>query len=195
MIVANPKNCLNITHTGDFYAQRTPKYFIQALKEMTDENKISAADLKVNFVGKISEEDKRLIGQLGLDRIVKCIGRVSHKESIQWMLNSDALLLVSSTEGSMVTGKLYEYLAAKKPILAPAGKGELTDILDRSGVATLASPTDISEIQAAIHRLYLRNISGELEVQPNLSFLKEFERKRLTKQLAKLFDKCLNRDV
>ena len=188
-------NGFNITHTGNFYLKQSPKYFLQALRELLDENRVPKINIKVNFVGVLDKRSKEIIRSLRLDSVVRCIGIVPHNRSIQWMCSSDILLLVVSDERTIVTSKVYEYMMANRPILALSGEGEASNLLKRTDMAIIVSSRNVKEIKNAIYNLYLKKQAGRLVVAPNFSFIRKFDRKKLTRQLSTLFDKCINIDT
>lgn len=107
-----------ITYTGsiaDFYS---PGVFIYALKNIR--GKYSSLPVKLRFVGVLSEGIKREIANAGLADILEVIGYVPHKQSIEYLRKSTLLLLVNPVtrdEEMVIPGKIYEYLAAQKPII------------------------------------------------------------------------------
>ena len=91
-----------------------PQYDLLPLKKLVQ----GRTDIKLRFVGVVSEEIQQEIESWGVH--TEFIPYVSHKEAIEYMQASDVLLLfipnVPNNEG-ILTGKLFEYLAAKRKIL------------------------------------------------------------------------------
>lgn len=91
-----------------------PQYDIEPLKKLVQGRK----DLLLRFVGVVSDEIKKEIKSWGVQ--TEFISYVSHKEAVSYMQASDVLLLfipnVPNNEG-ILTGKLFEYLAAGNKIL------------------------------------------------------------------------------
>lgn len=91
-----------------------PQYDLTPLKALVHGRK----DILLRFVGVVSEEKQKEINSWSAP--TEFIPYVSHREAIQYMLSSDVLLLfipnVLNNEG-ILTGKLFEYLAAKRKIL------------------------------------------------------------------------------
>jgi glycosyltransferase involved in cell wall biosynthesis len=185
------KDGFNIIHAGNFYAKRTPKFFLQALKSLLSENRLPDSALNVNFIGEVNDETKKIIHSLRLEKVVKCSGSVPHTDSIKSMIGSDVLLLIIGTEESECPGKIFEYLAAKKPILSLSGKGELSSILSEFDHVTIVGLDDINKIKSAIHDLYLKKNSSQLNIDFSVNPIRKFDRKELTNQLASLFDRCV----
>ena len=91
-----------------------PQYDIEPLKKLVQ----GRNDILLRFVGVVSDEIKKEIKSWGVQ--TEFVSYVSHKEAVSYMQASDVLLLfipnVPNNEG-ILTGKLFEYLAAGNKIL------------------------------------------------------------------------------
>ena len=102
-------------------------------------------------------------------------------------------LIVKSRKGcgssrGNISGKLYEYLGTGKPILALTEDGPIRDLIKKSGCGILVDHNDTQKIKKEILNCYNRFKEGRLKAEPNRDFIAQFERKRLTHQLATIFD-------
>lgn len=106
-----------ISYTGTIVESYDLSGFILAIKSLPESfrNKVL-----LRFVGNVPETIVNQFRQAGLEKNLDLVGYVAHKQSVEYLFASDILLLVipnvSLNEG-IITGKLFEYLAAKKPIL------------------------------------------------------------------------------
>lgn len=186
----NESTRFTITYTGKLDNIKTPNYFIKALKQLADEHKELKQKMQVFFVGSFPENSKYRIKELHIENIIRPVGYVSHRESVRYQLQTDVLLLIlfEEEDGSAVhPGKLFEYIAAKKPILALTPKGITADIIKSEGLGKVVPSRDIDAIKDAIYEMYLQYKQGTLELK-NAKSYEKFERKELTRQLAKVFD-------
>jgi glycosyltransferase involved in cell wall biosynthesis len=109
---------------------------INALKSFRDEGK----DFILRFVGTISEKNRELIRSSIHDESVEFISNVIHSKAIEYMMSSTVLILIiplHKSNKSIVTGKLFEYLAVGRPILCIGPPdGDAAEIIKkcRSGV-------------------------------------------------------------
>jgi glycosyltransferase involved in cell wall biosynthesis len=88
-----------------------------------------------------------------------------------------------------VPGKLFEYLAAGKTVLALCGEGEVRRTVTSLGAGLCAPPDDPDGIETALRQLWQGHRSGSLpRVQGGLE---RFHRRELTRQLAVCFDEVL----
>ena len=70
---------------------------------------------------------------------------VPHKQAIEFMLNADALLLISPGNNGPVPGKLFEYLAAKKPIIS-IGLGDTAEVIESCQAGKSFDRAEVSEL-------------------------------------------------
>ena len=183
----------SIGHVGSLYAGQTPRHFLQALGLLKREKPDLGKNTTVTFVGGTDRDNKRilekLVKSLQLQDVVTIKEAVSHKKAIGHMLRFDVLLLVIGKENEgCLTGKIYEYLAAQKPILALVDDGPARDLIRESQGGVAVDPENIEKIKEAVLNYYERYRKGSLKVQPKTEVVNRFQRKRLTQQLAHVFD-------
>jgi hypothetical protein len=110
------------------------------------------------------------------------------------MMSSEALLLLITIEGQggegILTGKLFEYLASRRPIIAIVPiKGEAAKIIESLDAGAVASPRDIVSIKKSVSKFYEQWAEGSpFRGKGNIDI---YNRKFLTQQLAQIFDKVL----
>lgn len=179
-----------IVHSGTFLSgYRTANTFLLALKELLSASPDLVDKLQVFFVGKIGEEQK-LIQELALEGVVKQTGYLSHKESISYLKNADLLLLVGGEHAWEETGKVYEYFASGKPILALVNpEGAAAQLLKNYPTASIVERTNIAETGAALSKMLLHKPSSN--DKNDTTFAAQYERKKMTEQLARILDDCV----
>lgn len=110
------KSKLTISHIGNFASNRTASVFIQALAKLDEEilKKVS-----VNFVGSVTEEDKKLILLNHLQNIINLVGRVTEQECYRYYETSDLFLIVdiNCSPNLFYPSKILKYFCYQKPIL------------------------------------------------------------------------------
>jgi glycosyltransferase involved in cell wall biosynthesis len=182
-----------ITYTGSLYGLRTGKQFLTALKELIEEKPELQTKIQVLFAGISGRKVAFLIEEMGLKNVVKLLGYKSHQETLQLMTNADVLLLIMSSDevrdtkiGPLaIPGKIFEYLGAKRPILAIAPSGKAADIIYSTKSGVVVPPQNTSLIAQAIFKLFQEWKSGTLNVVDR--DVSEYDRKVLTQKLAKVF--------
>jgi hypothetical protein len=113
--------------------------------------------------------------------------------SLRYLAESNALFLcqipVYESAASKLSGKLFEYLYMRKPILALTIPGLTADILSRSGLGLVVDPNDRPGIKKAVRELYVAWRDGQARPAVDEAYVGEFDRVRQTARLAALFDR------
>ena len=109
-----------ISHIGSMLSGRNPKNLWKVLTELISENAAFKKTLRLQFLGVLSDDVLQTITKMGLAAHIDVIGYVSHDEAIHYQQKSQVLLLAEinseETQG-IIPGKLFEYMAAERPIL------------------------------------------------------------------------------
>ncbi len=179
-----------IAYTGTLYGLRTAEHFLAALRNVVANNHKVREKIRVVFAGLKGRDVLKLVHKLGLEDIVRITGFVPHRESLQIMVNADVLLLVMSQRevvgngvGSMmIPGKTFEYLAARRPILALAPDGDASALISKTGSGIVVPPDDREAIARSILDLFTKWQMGTLSVGPY--DISSFERRSSTARLA-----------
>lgn len=178
---------MRFTYAGTFYRNRTPKYFLVALAQLLKDRPGLRDRIEAVFIGTFRKENMGLIESLGLQDLVKVFGYLDHKAAVRYLMTSDVLWLTignGNGEDMISTGKLFEYIGARKPILGlvPEGIAKATILASKAG--TVAGPQDVAEIKKAIENLFQQWEKRQLPKIP-LEFADEYNRIRLAGELAK----------
>ena len=183
----------SISYIGLLPKQSNPRLLFKVLKELCQESAAFKNDLQINFIGDISEEVKIEIESNNLTKNTSFTGYVSHQKAIAYQKKSQVLLLlipnVENNKG-ILTGKVFEYLIAKRPILAIGPEeGDLATILAETNAGVVINFDAEEKLKRQINKLYQQFKGGELIV--NATNIQNYHRKELTKNLAVLL-KSLN---
>ncbi|MGZ5226341.1 MAG: hypothetical protein ACXWCS_19445, partial [Burkholderiales bacterium] len=107
------------------------------------------------------------------------------------LARADVLLLLQASEDTrgLVPAKLYEYLRMQKPVLALVLQGETSRILQSTGGGVSIDPGDEARLVSELANVYGRWNDGTLERErANLSIVRRFDRRELTRELAAIFE-------
>jgi len=151
-----------ITHTGSFFGKRDPRPFLAALAES------GLQDVQARFVGDFRASDREWAETLGLGDRLELHPYVPRRESLALQRDSDALLLLIPDAGGrgkgVLSGKVFEYLAAERPILAAVPPdGEAAGLIRETGAGVVAAPDDVTALTAALTGLHARWAAGTLD--------------------------------
>ncbi len=114
-----------------------------------------------------------------------------HNKLLSYLASADLLLIIIERIANSrwaTTGKVYEYFATKKPVLALVpGGNPLFDLIKSTGTGSVVKYSDIKGITHYLHEY----IEGRVIYEPNIELISQFERKNLTAQLVKVFRNSL----
>jgi glycosyltransferase involved in cell wall biosynthesis len=157
--------------------------FLRAARKLED----GGLEFRLRFVGSVAGSRKNTIMAAGLKNKPEFISHVSHDEAVKYMRSSSVLLLIIPDHHSnrcIITGKLFEYLAACRPVLClgPAD-GDAAAILNgtRHGICTGYNDTD--HMTAAITEFLKPGSYSDLTPPA------EYSRKELTTKLAGMLNR------
>jgi len=180
----------SIAHIGTLVSTRNPVPLWEALKELISEREDFAKDLEIKLVGKIDFSVSSAIKSYGLTKYLKKIDYLPHDDVVKCQRQSQVLLLIiNNTPNSkmILTGKFFEYLAAKRPILCLGPEdGDAAEILHETRSGLLSGFGDISGMKNNILHYYAKFKEGELN--PESVYIDRFSRKELTRQIANILN-------
>lgn len=180
-----------ITHIGLMNADRNSKMLWEVLAEICNENKAFKSDFQLKLIGKLDTSVLNEISNYGLSGNVEIINYVPHNEVIEFQKKSQVLLLVVNNVPSskgIITGKIFEYLMAKRPILAIAPvDGDLASIIEQTNSGVVVDFENSVLLKKTILDLYLKFSNNNLVV--NSKNIEQFQRKQLTEKVAEMIYK------
>jgi glycosyltransferase involved in cell wall biosynthesis len=149
-----PPDRVSLVYTGRFGTYgRDPGPLIEALGEFARSNPEAAAGLDLVIAGPLTIEEDRLLGaDVSPARIVR-LGPLERDRALALQREADALLLIAQpTRSQLLNIKLFEYLAAGRPILALAAGTEAGRVAAELG-AEVAPADDAAAIATALGRV------------------------------------------
>ena len=190
---------MTMLHAGTLGEERSPREFLQALGEIAKENPALRAGVKAVFVGKNTPFNdghtiEQYLDMFNCRDMVNIAGYVSRKESLDYMIQSNVLLLIIGRvpkEGAFVygiSGKLYDYAAAGKPVLTLSEPGSTAAVAERLTLGPVVDLDNIDQIKTAILALWKSHKAEAIPYSPNLELLKSFEFSSLAGRLAESFN-------
>lgn len=179
-----PRNTrFRLSYVGALYGERDAAPVFAALRALIDRGAVDPAKLEIRLVG-----HQALPPSLDLDRIpITQVGYVDHAAAIGEMTSADTLLFYAPAHNRGSSGKIFEYLAAARPVLCVAGADNFAfELVDELNAGPRAEPHDQAGIEAAIEGLYRRWEDGELRVSADVraEVFRRFSRPALAQQLA-----------
>jgi len=145
-----------ITYTGTVYSKYDPSKLFAALKDLISQGTLNPDEMEVRFYGTKTEWLDKKIEQYGLSSTVKQHGLVSQKAAFDKQRESQLLLILKwedTQERGSYSGKIFQYLGAKRPILATGGSNDVvSELLEETG-AGVSAPT-VEGVKSTLKELY-----------------------------------------
>jgi len=187
-IIPNLDSQFTLVHIGSLLSNRNPEILWKVLSEIKNENEEFSKDLSIKLMGAVSDDVLKSIEDFGLANNCKAYGYISHQEAIQQQHNSQVLLLVemdTPETKSIIPGKLFEYLAAKRPILALGPEGsDVNEILKETNSGSYFNYKDKESLKSQIQEYYKDYSKNQLNVSSKN--IEQFSRRELTKKMSDL---------
>jgi len=185
-------NTFTITYTGRLYkGRRDPELLFKALSELIHSGILEENEVSVNFYGDHESWLKEDIAKYKLDSVVSLHGSVSRDVSIHKQRESQILLLLTwddPSEKGVYTGKIFEYLAARRPILSLGlSGGVVAELLDNTNAGVHVSTEE--ELRSYIIKSYnyFKN-TGSVPYTGIQSEVDKFSHYEMTRKFAEVFD-------
>ncbi len=184
-----------LSHVGNLNDARNPKALWEALARLDVEE--TMPKLRLSFVGNVEPAVLSSAARHGLNERISTMRYIPHADAVKRMKSATMLLLsinrVQGAEG-IVTGKVYEYVASRRPVLGIGPtEGDAARVLHDSGAGVLFDFDDAAGIAAHLRRSYDDWASGTpLEGAAEAAMLR-YSRREQAAEMAALLDEILNR--
>ena len=181
---------LRFIFSGTISGKRSPTHFFRALASAVREREDIKSRLEVSFLGKFHYDQKEVLAPLS--PIFRAEGMLPHREALRKMAEADVFVLIINTDcggKTIMSSKIFEYLALQKPILLISKPCAARDLLASFHAKYIADYSDEEQIKNQILELVEDWENGTLKCQYPLHELKKFDRKRLTRVLSQQLDR------
>ncbi len=180
----------SLAHIGSFLSERNPRILWETLQELINENETFKDDFQLKLIGAISQEVLDTLSEFHLQEYVQNLGYVSHQEALEHQRKSQVLLLIeinSEETKSIIPGKLFEYIASERPIIAIGPKdSDFAEIITTTNTGVFFTYNEKVKLKALLLEYYNLFINQNLKVNP--IGLQQYSRKNLTEQLVKIIN-------
>ncbi len=154
---------LTLVHTGGLGQERTLAPLLKALARMAQEDPALPQRIELVLAGAQTSAERALYAEPAYAPFVRPLGFVSRERAMGLQRAADVLVLATSgVRSGEATGKLFEYLAAGRPIVvlgAGSAAGEIV-VRERAGIAIPAR--DAAAAEAALRQA----LAGKLPQPP-----------------------------
>lgn len=184
-----------ITYTGQLYqGKRDPTLLFHSLRDLIAEGVIDPCRVKVRFFCPPPYWLEQEIRRHRLEEVVKLCGVVPREVALMRQRESQILLLLNwdnPQEQGIYTGKLFEYLAARRPILAVGGPGGVVkELLEETGAGVhVSNLVSLKEVLKDQYSEYLR--SGRVSYRGKEDRLQRYSHHEMARKFAEVLQKVL----
>ncbi|MGF1560225.1 MAG: glycosyltransferase family 4 protein [Flavobacteriaceae bacterium] len=176
------------SHIGSLLSGRNPSHLWSTLGQLVQENNDFKQAFELHLTGVVSQDVLDNIYGHGLQPYTKLAPYITHNEAVLLQRRSQVLLLIevnSEETKAIVPGKIFEYLAAKRPVLAIGPKGwSVSTIISETRAGKVFDYEDRSELKKTILDWFLRYQRNDLQVTSQN--IEKYSRRELTRKLAEL---------
>ena len=187
---------LTIIYSGKLYdGKRDPEKLFKALNELNSEGKINIQDFSVNFYGSKEEWLTDKIKKYHLEKVVNIFGTFPRDEILKKQRNSQLLLLLTwdnPKEYGTIPGKIFEYMAAKRPILSiGVHDGVVKEIIESTNSGIHSS--DVNQTKEFIKLSYNEyKAHGEIKYNGIENEINKYSQIEMTKKFNDILNKIVN---
>ena len=193
-----------IAYSGTFYFRRSqlmgetlyetysPRLLLQAVSELCAQDPTMRDRLQVLITGPGSDKIGGMVSEYGLEDVVKRLGWMEYRESLEVISRSHVSLLVLSRgeeSGGWIPSKLYQYLGAGSSILAACPEGDVANIVRETKSGLVVPPDDLAAIKNAVAQMYDAYCRRRLDYDPQWELIERYEGRNLTQRLAECLDR------
>ena len=180
----------NITHTGLFASDGDPEILWKELSAKCQDDKEFRKLLRIRLVGKTDQEIVNSIETAGLGPNLVNLGYQSHEVAVREQRNASVLILPLRKEPeyeAVLPGKLFEYLASRRPILGIGQTdGAMAQVVRNTGSGIVYDWNEEQKIRRWVDFSWEEFKNHEL--LDNATDISMYSRRRLTKRLASLLE-------
>ena len=179
-----------IVHAGLFASDGNPECLWKALAGLVQRDGQFASRLRIVLCGKTDRAVLDSIAAAGLAGCCTDHGYVDHTEAVRLMRASSVLMLPLRKEPeyrATLPGKLFEYLASRRPVLGIGQKdGAMAAVLSATGAGKTFGWEDKDAVEAFLADAFVKWCSGCLADNP--ADLTAYTRDGLSARYAALLD-------
>lgn len=185
------ENIFSIVHVGTIPPNSNSSSFWQAISRMMRNNEEFNQKLKIHFIGDIDSTVVNSLKENNLLEKSEMIGYKPHSEIPVYQKSAQVLLVLApSSSKEVLTGKIFEYLAANRPIIAigPVG-GDLDKLLSETGAGMMLPGDSEPEIYEGLKWFWDGYKAGWSNFSPKN--INRYSREELTRRMAELMNELV----
>ena len=193
--ILQPDDKFSIAHIGTLVGTRNPVILWEAIRAILEQDSDFREDLVIKLVGRIDFSVNNSIEQHGLSEYVERIDYMPHAVVVKVQQQSQVLLLlINNTHNAkgILTGKFFEYLAVRRPILCIGPPdGDAAAILKETNSGLISNFNDLQKTKENILIYYQLFKEGKLISSSHN--IEKYSRKCLTEKLSEVMNRVIKK--
>ena len=180
-----------ISHFGAFNRDRNPKLLWNVLGELAKTNSELKESLRIQLIG---QTDQSVIDEIQKNNLAKNLilhEHLPHKKGLAVLSKSQVLLLPLNDAPNVMgilPGKMYEYMALRRPILALGPvDADYAKIINETNSGDCHNFTDTKDIEQTVKHYFELFLENKLVIES--SSFEKYSRKNLAKKIFELYQK------
>ncbi|MCF8233226.1 MAG: glycosyltransferase family 4 protein [Bacteroidales bacterium] len=180
----------SIVHIGAMNKDRNPEYFWKAIKELLAELPELKHELELRLIGSVDALVKESIAVNQLGQFLIKMNNIPHREVLEYTTSAQVLLLAlndTPNVAGIIPGKIFEYIAAKRPIICIGPEaGDSARIIHETSAGKVADFSDKDKMKEIIKEYFNKYLKDQLQIKS--SEADKYSRKNLCGKIAHLLN-------
>ena len=188
---SKPDGPMRIVYTGMIYeGHQDPTPLLEALAALHEKEKLAIGQVTVDFYGARVDLAKRLAQNPAYAPFIRLMGHVTRDEALLAQRSAGFLLLLESPAPEargVLTGKLFEYMAAGRPIMCLGSRPEyeIGNVLRVTGTGQVFGPDEYQLLEP----LVLKTLEGDglyRDYDANIEEVLKYSRKKQSEEFLEV---------
>lgn len=173
-----------LSFVGNLVAHSSPHKFLRMLAQMIRDNPVIEENILVQFIGRKDIKNSVTLDEFEYGNCVRSVDNLPKPEALRQMKLSDALLIFSEPDlAAYRPGKLYDYLATKRPVIVFGSPGEASDVVSDLRAGWHLDYTDSQAFLKIVEALKAKNIPDGCNSEELDNWLSQHTRRNLALRL------------
>lgn len=181
---------LRFVFTGTQLLGQDVGRFVGSLREWIGNDREKTESVRISYAGSEGDALRQAAGDAA--ELIEDLGYLPNLDVASLQQCADVLLYVGydpDASRSVVPGKLYEYLAARRPMLAITHPGPAARWIERAGAGWVVQPDSSESLHATLDRIWAAWKNNALSCESDLEWIEaQFSRARQSAALARILD-------
>lgn len=187
---------IDFVFTGRLFKNRRGYTFAEALGQLAEQEPELRNRVRVHILGGVSPEIRArydaILARYRIAEMYRFAGDIPYQDAMRAQVQADYLLLIvdtGETSSGVIPGKLFEYVAARRPIFALTDPGATKDIIERGRLGTVVPAEDVAACRAALAEWLRQDVPTQLACDAR--YLSQFDRRQIAVRLERLLMRLL----